>query len=296
MSFHTLKNEELTLTFSDAGAELQAITDTKTGKEYLWNADPAYWKRISPVLFPIVGNLKNKTYSYQGQNYSLPQHGFARDMEFALLESNENSLSFLLESSNETLEVYPFPFQLIIRYTLIKRTVTVTWEVKNPGEESMYFSIGGHPAFLCPINPEDKQIDYYFSFDSNTPITVSKISENGLVIKDSSLSPVIIPLQDGLLPIDSHLFDDDALVIENNQYHSVSLLTPDKKPYVTVDFDAPLFGLWSPTRKNAPFVCIEPWYGRCDSEDYNGTLENREWGNVLEAGKIFQKSYTITIG
>jgi galactose mutarotase-like enzyme len=86
------------------------------------------------------------------------------------------------------------------------------------------------------------------------------------------------------------------LVIENNQYHSVSLLTPDKKPYVTVDFDAPLFGLWSPTRKNAPFVCIEPWYGRCDSEDYNGTLENREWGNVLEAGKIFQKSYTITIG
>ncbi len=296
MSFHTLKNEELTLTFSDAGAELQAITDTKTGKEYLWNADPAYWKRISPVLFPIVGNLKNKTYSYQGQNYSLPQHGFARDMEFALLESNENSLSFLLESSNETLEVYPFPFQLIIRYTLIKRTVTVTWEVKNPGEESMYFSIGGHPAFLCPINPEDKQTDYYFSFDSNAPITVSKVSENGLIVKDSSLSPVIIPLQDGLLPIDSHLFDDDALVIENNQYHSVSLLTPDKKPYVTVDFDAPLFGLWSPTRKNTPFVCIEPWYGRCDSEDYNGTLENREWGNVLEAGKIFQKSYTITIG
>lgn len=296
MSFHTLKNEELTLTFSDAGAELQAITDTKTGKEYLWNADPAYWKRISPVLFPIVGNLKNKTYSYQGQNYSLPQHGFARDMEFALLESTENSLSFLLESSNETLEVYPFPFQLIIRYTLIKRTVTVTWEVKNSGEESMYFSIGGHPAFLCPINPEDKQTDYYFSFDSNTPITVSKVSENGLIVKDSSLSPVIIPLQDGLLPIDSHLFDDDALVIENNQYHSVSLLTPDKKPYVTVAFDAPLFGLWSPTKKNAPFVCIEPWYGRCDSEDYNGTLENREWGNVLEAGKIFQKSYTITIG
>lgn len=296
MSFHTLKNEELTLTFSDAGAELQAITDTKTGKEYLWNADPAYWKRISPVLFPIVGNLKNKTYSYHGQNYSLPQHGFARDMEFALLESNENSLSFLLESSNETLEVYPFPFQLIIRYTLIKRTVTVRWEVKNPGEESMYFSIGGHPAFLCPINPEDKQTDYYFSFDSNAPITVSKVSENGLIVKDSSLSPVIIPLQDGLLPIDSHLFDDDALVIENNQYHSVSLLTPDKKPYVTVDFDAPLFGLWSPTRKNAPFVCIEPWYGRCDSENYNGTLENREWGNVLEAGKIFQKSYTITIG
>jgi len=296
MSFHTLKNEELTLTFSDAGAELQAITDTKTGKEYLWNADPAYWKRISPVLFPIVGNLKNKTYSYQGQNYSLPQHGFARDMEFALLESTENSLSFLLESSNETLEVYPFPFQLIIRYTLIKRTVTVTWEVKNSGEESMYFSIGGHPAFLCPINNEDKQTDYYFSFDSNTPITVSKVSENGLIVKDSSLSPVIIPLQDGLLPIDSHLFDDDALVIENNQYHSVSLLTPDKKPYVTVAFDAPLFGLWSPTRKNAPFVCIEPWYGRCDSEDYNGTLENREWGNVLEAGKLFQKSYTITIG
>lgn len=296
MSSHILKNEELTLTFSDFGAELQAITDSKTGKEYLWNADPAYWKRISPVLFPIVGNLKNKTYFYQGKTYSLPQHGFARDMEFSLIETTANSLSFLLESSEETLKVYPFPFQLIIRYTLKGRTVNVTWEVKNSGEDTMYFSIGGHPAFLCPINDEDKQSDYYFSFDSKAPITVSKVSENGLIVRDASQQPVILPLEDGLLPIDSHLFDDDALVIENNQYHSVSLLTPDKKPYVTVAFDAPLFGLWSPVKKNAPFVCIEPWYGRCDSEDFNGTLENREWGNVLEAGKTFQKSYTITIG
>lgn len=295
MSSHILKNEELTLTFSDAGAELQAITDTKSGKEYLWNADPAYWKRISPVLYPIVGNLKNKSYSYQGKTYSLPQHGFARDMEFSLTEKTADSLSFLLESSEETLKVYPFSFQLIIRYTLNERTVNVTWEVKNTGEDTMYFSIGGHPAFLCPINDKDKQSDYYFSFDSKAPIRVSKVSKNGLIIKDASQPPVILPLEDGLLPIDSHLFDEDALVIENNQYHSVSLLTPDRKPYVTVSFDAPLFGLWSPVKKNAPFVCIEPWYGRCDSEDFNGTLETREWGNELEAGKIFQKSYTITI-
>ncbi|SHO45051.1 aldose 1-epimerase family protein [Anaerocolumna xylanovorans] len=293
MSSHILKNEELTLSFSDAGAELRAITDTKSGKDYLWSGDPAYWNRTSPILFPIVGSLKNKSYTYNNKTYSLSQHGFARDMEFKVTEKKEDSITFLLEATEETLKVYPFFFQLLIHYTLNARTITVAWEVKNTGKDTMYFSIGAHPAFLCPLSKEDKQSDYYFAFDSKAPITLTKISENGLALKNA---PVILPTDDGLLPITPHLFDEDALVIENNQYHAVSFLTPDKKPYVTVAFDAPLFGLWSPAKKNAPFICVEPWYGRCDSEDFTGTLENREWGNTLEAGKIFQTSYTITIG
>lgn len=296
MSSHILKNEELTITFSDSGAELRGITDTKTGKDYLWSGDPAFWSRTSPVLFPIVGSLKNKCYTYKNKTYSLSQHGFARDLKFTVTESSENSITFLLEANEETLKVYPFSFQLFIHYTLKEKTITVAWEVKNTGEDTMYFSIGAHPAFLCPLSDKDKQSEYYFAFDSKAPITLTKISENGLAIKNTQDAPVILPDEDGLFPITSHLFDDDALVIENNQYHVVSLLAPDKKPYVTMAFDAPLFGLWSPAKKNAPFVCIEPWYGRCDSEDFNGTLEEREWGNSLEAGKIFQTSYTITIG
>lgn len=293
MSSHILKNEELTLSISDNGAELNAITDTKSGTNYLWNGDPAYWKRTSPVLFPVVGSLKNKSYTYRGESYSLPQHGFARDMEFQVSETSADSITFVLESTEETLKVYPFSFQLFIRYTLKGRNITVAWEVINTGSDNMYFSIGAHPAFLCPLSEKDKQSDYYIGFDTKAPVTVTKINENGLVLKH--IPPVLLPTEDGLLPVSPNLFDDDALVIENNQYHAVSLLTPDKKPYVTLSFDAPLFGLWSPAKRNAPFVCIEPWYGRCDSEDFTGTLEDREYGNELKTGKTFQASYTITI-
>lgn len=292
---YVIKNDELILCFSGLGAELTSISDTKTGRNYLWNADPTYWKRSSPVLFPIVGSLKDKSFTYKGITYPLSQHGFARDLDFKVIDSKENSISFLLESNKDTLEIYPFPFRLIIAYTLVQREITVTWEVVNTGADTMYFSIGAHPAFLCPLNANEKQSDYFLAFDCENPIGVTKINENGLALKGLKDSPVILETENGLLPVSSHLFDDDALVIENNQFHKVSLLTPNKIPYVTVSFDAPLFGLWSPAGKNAPFVCIEPWYGRCDSEDFNGTLEDREYGNKLEAGKNFQTSYTISI-
>lgn len=294
MSSHIIKNEELTLRLLASGAELASITDIRTEKEYLWNADPAYWKRSSPILFPIVGSLKNQTYSHNGKTYKLSQHGFARDMDFILTENSGNSIAFQLESDEETLKLYPFPFRLIIRYTLRGREIIVSWEVVNTGTDTMYFSIGAHPAFLCPFDGIGEQSSHFLAFDRETPLAVTKINQMGLALK-GPLSPVILPTEKGLLPIGPHLFDEDALVIENNQCHKVSLLTPDKKPYVTVSFDAPLFGVWSPAGKNAPFVCIEPWYGRCDSADFEGSLKDREWGNELETGKSFQASYTISI-
>lgn len=295
MPIHILKNKELTLQIDELGAELTSITDHNTHTEYLWNANPTYWKRHSPILFPIVGSLNHQTYTYQGKTYSMSQHGFARDMEFTLISTSETEIWFRLEATDETKKVYPFHFVLDVGYQLLGRRIKLMWKVLNQDSSNMYFSIGGHPAFMCPLDETSNQCDYFISFDSEKPIHYLSIDKYGLAIKNTVNEQHTLDTNHSLLSIDSHLFDEDALIIEGNQSHRVSLVHANKKPYLTVNFDAPLFGLWSPAKKNAPFICIEPWYGRCDSSDYNGTLEEREWGNMLEAGKQFEASYTIDI-
>lgn len=291
MGQHILKNEFLSITVNDLGAELSSIISTQTGRSYLWNADQAYWRRHSPILFPIVGSLKGRSYLYDGQQYSMSQHGFARDMNFECIEVSETSIKHRLTSTAETMQQYPFTFILDITYQLRGNSIQVIWDVTNTDTKEMPFSIGGHPAFNCPLTSEEKQNDYYIKFDTTSPLTIRKINEDGLAKEDT----YTLPLEGSLLAIHQHLFDEDALVIEDNQSHSVALLTPDKKPYVTVDFDAPLFGIWSPAKKDAPFICIEPWYGRCDSENYEDILENRAWGNHCAPDEVFHTSYTIII-
>jgi len=295
MSEYTLRNETLVLKMDDFGAELTSIFDSEMNTEYLWNADPVYWKRHAPILFPIVGGLKNKTYHYQGQAYSLPQHGFARDMQFQPVSMTEKEIWFALDATEETKKVYPFDFRLELGYRLEGRCITVFWKVINQGAFRMYFSIGGHPAFYCPLDQKKKQSEYFIGFDREDPIHYLLINTTGLVDKKPFSEQNILTTDHGTLPIDAHLFDYDALIIEEDQFHKVSLMDSAKHPYLTVTFDAPLFGLWSPAGKNAPFICIEPWYGRCDSSEFEGTLEDRQWGNMLEAGGIFETSYQIEI-
>jgi galactose mutarotase-like enzyme len=295
MEQHILKSNTLTLKMNEHGAELVSIYNHLTNTEYLWNADPLYWKRSSPILFPFVGTLNNKSYTYNGQNYSMDPHGFARDMRFSLLCKSEDEIWFSLDATEETQKTYPFLFRLEIGYRLEERKITVLWRVINRGESTMYFSIGAHPAFMCPLNSDEKQSDYSLLFDNKEPLRYLLINDKSLTVKKPKDQQELLITDSGIVPIHPHMFDQDALIIEDNQSHQVSLLTPDKKSYVTVTFDAPLFGLWSPAGKHAPFVCIEPWYGRCDSEDFNGTLEEREWGNQLEANGIFEANYTIEI-
>jgi galactose mutarotase-like enzyme len=295
MSVHSLENSSLSITVKEHGAELASITDVKTGTQYMWNADPAYWGKSSPVLFPAVGSMKDHSFTYQGKTYTLPHHGFARDMDFVLKERTATTLWFSLKANEDTLQKYPFDFVLECGYELQDRNVKVMWKVLNKDTSTMYFSIGAHPAFVCPLDKEGQQSDYYFQFDNQEPIHYMLIDENALMVKKPWDEQYILSTNQGLCQIDPHMFDLDALIIENDQCHSVALVTPDQKPYITVKFDAPLFGLWSPAGKNAPFICIEPWYGRCDATDFNGNLEEREWGNSLEAGKEFEAAYTIEI-
>lgn len=289
MALHTLQSGALRVIISDAGAEIIQIEDILTGRNYLWHGDSAYWGRRSPILFPIVGGLKNKTYKYAGREYPMSQHGFARDREFQMTEHNVDTIWFELKADEESLKVYPFRFRLEIGYRLEGRKITVMWRVANEDKKTMFFSIGGHPAFMCPIDGEGKQTDYYLLFDNKEPLSYGKLSVNGLLETEGHT----LDIGGGCMPITEHMFDEDALVIEGGQAHQVALAGPDKKPYLTVKFDAPLFGLWSPAKKHAPFICIEPWYGRCDRESFAGMLADREYGNELRPGKIFETEYTI---
>jgi galactose mutarotase-like enzyme len=296
MSTYKLKNDFLTIQMDELGAELTSILANQTKTEYLWNADPMYWKRHSPILFPIVGSLNDNLYTYQGQTYSLPQHGFARDMNFALISHTENEIWFSLDATPETKKVYPFDFRLELGYRLEGKKITVLWKVINKGQSPMYFSIGGHPGFHCPLNQSEEQNNYFISFHTEKPLHYLHVNDLSFAKRKPLEQQKLLATDHGVLPIDAHMFDYDALILEEDQCHQVSLLDAEKKPYVTVSFDAPLFGIWSPSGNNAPFICIEPWYGRCDAADFTGTFEDRQWGNSLDANEVFEANYKIEIG
>lgn len=288
-----LENESLELTINSFGAELKSITGKETGTQYLWDADEKYWKRSAPVLFPFVGSLKDKKFTVDGTDYLMGQHGFARDMEFAVDVQTATEAWFSLQSNEETKAKFPLEFILKIGYELEGKELKVIWQVENPDTKTLYFSIGGHPAFMCPVDEKGKQSEYYFKFDTDKDLTYGLVADDGQGLMGQQKD--VLPVKNGYAKITEHLFDRDALIVEDRQASAVSLCTPDKKPYVTLNFDAPLFGLWSPAGKGAPFICIEPWYGRCDKTTFDGSLEQREYSNTLQAGEVFRKEYTITI-
>lgn len=290
MAFYQISNEQISIQVDSMGAELKSLKKKDTDTEYMWEGDPAYWKRTSPVLFPLVGSLREGSFLLDGKRYPMGQHGFARDMEFQVKSEAANEIWFYLESDAQTLEKYPYAFLLELGYELQESTVIVKWKVTNPADGEMHFSIGGHPAFCCPLQKGEEQEDYRIWFDAKEQV-ITGVIENGLM----TAGRAAYPLEDGCLRVTEHLFDHDALVIEHGQVHKVALVKPDGTHYLTVSFDAPLFGVWSPPGKKAPFVCIEPWYGRCDAADFAGTWQQREWGQCLSAGQCFEASYQISV-
>lgn len=290
MGRYTLENDQIAIAVDSHGAELKSLVRKDTQTEYMWKADPEFWGRTAPVLFPFVGAVNNKEFRTKGQTFTMGQHGFARDMEFELESKTEDALWLVLNSSEETLAKYPYAFVLKIGYRLCGSTAEVIWQVENPSDEELPFSIGGHPAFNCPIEPGKKQTDYQISFDVKGSITSTRL-EDGLASAETD----VYELKDGFLPVTEHLFDKDALIIEGQGVKKVALCDAQGKAYLTVSMDAPLFGIWSPTGKNAPFICIEPWYGRCDDAGYTGELKDRKWGNLLAPGQTWKESFTISV-
>ena len=283
-----LENMNIKVTINQKGAEVSRVLSKEKGTEYMWNADSTYWNRTAPVLFPIVGSLKDKKFTAEGKEYSMSQHGFARDMDFKFVKQNNKSITFRLDSNKFTKELYPYDFSLEVSYKLDGYKLTCIWKVINTGDKEMHFQIGAHPAFMCPVDKKTQQSDYFIAFDTDKPLKY-KLLKDGLVSEDGGE----LVTEDGVVAIDEHMFDNDALIFEGQGVKRVELCKPNKMVYVSVTFDAPLFGIWSPAGKNAPFVCIEPWYGRADKTDFSGTIADRDYDNALPAGESFEAEYTI---
>ncbi|MBE6232331.1 MAG: aldose 1-epimerase family protein [Bacteroidales bacterium] len=287
----TLENGILTVEVSEVGAELQSIRKGVT--EYLWHGDPAYWGRRSPVLFPIVGSVWESRYRVDGNEYNLGQHGFARDEEFTLVSASDTEVRYRLESTEETLKRYPFPFVLEIAYRLQGNRLEVIWEVENPADADMWFQIGAHPAFLYPDYDKMTKGRGFFTFDRKEGLECVTLADKGCVDVDRRYP---LPMKDGILKLDVDTFDAvNTFVLENAQVSETVMHREDGTPWLKLRYDAPVLGLWSPPGKNAPFVCIEPWYGRCDRVGYEGEYKDKDWMNHLAPGERFSKSYTIEI-
>jgi len=287
---HILENAYLKVTINDAGAELSGIYDKQRSHEVIWQADPAYWKRHAPVLFPNVGKTWQNKFTFRGTDYPAKQHGFARDMDFTCVSASENSITHVLASSDETLKVYPFPFFLGITQTLSENTLTIQWKVTNPGTETMYFTIGAHPAFNVPVLPDTEQKDYQLLFKIDNPSYILLDPRAGAARPEKTY---ILKTKDGRCPVGTSTFDNDALIFDN-QISWAGIAYPDGTPYVSVSCeDFPNFGIWS--APGAPFICLEPWDGRCDNCGFDDELSRKPGIIAVEAGKSYIKSYTITI-
>lgn len=279
----TISNSILKASIKHTGAELFSLKDNQN-KEYIWEGNPDFWGKHSPVLFPIVGTLKNNTYTIDKKEYQLSRHGFARDMEFKLIEKTGNSAVFSLESNAETLKKYPFEFELQLIYTLENTSLNIEYIVINKGETKMPFSIGAHPAIALPENFEN----YSFKFEKQEPLKYNLLENDLISNKTETLKTT-----ENVVPLTYKLFENDALVFKTLESNSLTILE-NKKPYVQVDFeDFPSLGIW--TKDQAPFVCIEPWFGYSDTADNSGDLFKKEGILVLEIDQSFHSQFSIKI-
>ena len=278
----TISNSILKASIKHAGAELFSLKDNQEN-EYIWEGNPDFWGKHSPVLFPIVGTLKNNTYTINEKEYHLPRHGFARDMDFELIEKTENKAVFSLQSSEETLQKYPFEFELQLIYTLNENALELEYKVINKGKEKMPFSIGAHPAIALPDHFEN----YVLLFEKEESLKYYLL-ENDLI----SSKTKILETKNNLVPLNYELFKNDALIFKTLESKSLIILN-NSKPYIKVDYkDFPSLGIW--TKENAPFICIEPWLGYSDTDENTGDLYQKEGILTLEANKDCSAKFTIT--
>jgi galactose mutarotase-like enzyme len=285
-----IENDILKIAIQARGAELNSIFHKTNRMEYMWNGDPAYWGKKSPVLFPIVGTLKEDHYYFEAKPYLLSRHGFARESDFIVTEQTETGIRFSLGSTSKTLKQYPFEFLFSITYTLLNNRLSVTYTVKNEGASDMYFSVGGHPAFKVPLAEGTRYEDYYLEFETTEHSDRWPISKDGLIETES------VPLLEDTnnLPLTKELFSADALVFKGLSSSSVSLKSDKTSHGLHFDFTGfPYLGIWAANM--ADFVCIEPWCGIADSVLSQQLLTEKEGIIKLERGGRFERTWSLEV-
>jgi galactose mutarotase-like enzyme len=279
----TISNLTVKAQIKHLGAELFSLSNNEE-KEFIWEGNPAFWGKHSPVLFPIVGTLKNNSYDYQGKEYYLSRHGFAREMEFQLIKKSENSATFSLSSSMETRKLYPFDFELQICYSLDENKLNIDYTVFNKNDGICPFSLGAHPAFALAKPFEN----YALVFEYNEVLRSYEL-ENDL-LSNSTESIAMIANE---VPLSYSLFEKDALIFKKLRSKTITILE-DNNPMLRVQFDDfPNLGIW--TKNNAPFLCIEPWAGYSDTSHTSGNILEKEGIQRLEGHQVRKYNFSIEI-
>ena len=280
----TLKNEKMTVTITEFGAEMQSIT-AADGTQYLWHGDPKYWAGRAPVLFPNCGRMPNGVYRYEGKPYELPIHGFAKAYDFEVESATDTEAVFFLRDNAETLKVYPFSFEFRVRYVLEGDRIVITYDVHNPSaDKELIASCGSHEAYTCP----EGLTAYDVVFEKEEPLNSHYVG-NGIT---HATYPVSAP--GGVLPLKDEYFAIDALVFHHLQSKEVSVRNRETGRGVKVNFDGiETLLIW--TKPGAPFVCIEPWCGFPCWEDFDGNLENKEGARHIAPGDTYSATHTITL-
>ncbi len=290
----TIENSELKIEINELGAELFSIQGVKNGREYLWCGDPVFWKSRSPVLFPIVGAICDNTCRVDGVEYQMKQHGIARHLTFDVVKHEPSEAIFSLKSSEKTRKDYPYDFELQIGYRLSGSNFTISYEVSNPSDQTIYFQLGAHPGFNFMNFDAEAAVQGYFAFNdkgASDELIVSQLEAGYLGSAKSA-----VKLADKKIAITKQTFNNDALILEDAQSHDISLLDAQGEEYIRVKYDAPVVGLWSKAYDNySPFTCIEPWYGRCDRVGYIGEFKDKDWMQSLSAAENFTTKIEVAI-
>lgn len=279
-----ISNNHISATINSKGAELTSILALNTNKEYIWNANPEFWGKHSPILYPIVGTLKDNTYTYKNKLYSLSRHGFARDMVFDLLYKTSNEVVFALVSDETTKEFYPFDFELQIKYTIHNSSLNIVYKVINKGLDVLYYAIGGHPAFNLSSPIEN----YELLFECSENLLSFQL-ENDLISDKTNC----IELKEKRLPLSYSLFKNDALIFKEMKSKQIQLIENNTALFNFRFNDFPNFGIW--TKMNAPFICLEPWVGYSDVYNSSGHLIEKEGIQRLDCQSSKEYSFSIEI-
>jgi galactose mutarotase-like enzyme len=286
----TIGNGRWQAKVAETGAELKSLVDLATGQEYMWSGDPAWWNATAPVLFPVIGGLKNGAFSWEGREYKLPSHGFARGAEFSVVSSAGDAAEFELSSSAKTLEIYPFDFRLRVGFHLERAGIAVRYEVRNTGRSRMYFSIGSHPALRIPFAGGSLE-NYYLLFEREEELE-RWFFKDGLVVADKTAS-----IMDScrVLTVSRTLFDQGILIFKSPLSHEFTIANSMNAHSIRIATDGvPFLGVWSKPN-GAPFLCIEPWHGLPDSTAASGNLAEKEGIIPLEPAGVFTTGYRVGV-
>ncbi len=294
MEISTISNHSISIAVKHLGAELCSLKKLKPDVEYLWNGNPAFWSGHSPILFPIIGGLNDDKYQVNGNFYTLPSHGFLRHSEFTIFEKSDSHICFLLTQNEKTLEVYPFEFEVYVTYTILEKGVSVQFKIKNNDQKTMYFQLGGHPAFHCPaLSDKDGTIeDYYIEFEQNE--TLDRFLKVGKLLTGET-EPCLN--DENIIKLTNELFDRGAIILKDFESEWVALKRKNSNYCVKVNLkDFTHLGIWTkPSSTKAPFICIEPWFG-FDSTAGDGYDITKKEG-IIELGNndVFECEYSIMI-